>query len=284
MQNNLTILQWYDSIEEQNHRRSYAYGEIYNLIRPLNTVPSFQLIVPSVAGRTITQFALIPIDGNTSTSITTSIKTAGLKVIAPINDEVEQYDVIFYPDYTTCHNNNFEGQYYCYMTDGTYNWYSEIFNIVEDVSKYLKLQWLNLEDIEYPNGVIKYQDNFSNIIYIDSELGKPEYLYEEEVVKRDGYIFIEKQISDKKFKFEFAAPEYLCDALRLLKLHNTIFITYKGKQYTPITIDADVKWGDMGDIALESIEFTCDTVVKKIGVGTIKGAGFSNGYSDGFEN
>jgi len=42
--------------------------------------------------------------------------------------------------------------------------------------------------------------------------------------------------------------------------------------------------GEIGDLALVSIEFTCDTVIKKIGAGTVKTASFSDGFSDGYEN
>ena len=32
--NNTSVLPWYTSINEQNHRKSYAYGAIYPLFAP----------------------------------------------------------------------------------------------------------------------------------------------------------------------------------------------------------------------------------------------------------
>ena len=37
--NSLSILPFYESLEEQNHRKSYAYGETYPLYVPMGAVP-----------------------------------------------------------------------------------------------------------------------------------------------------------------------------------------------------------------------------------------------------
>ena len=44
--NNLSPLPWYRNINEQNHFKSYAYGEVYPLYWPLGNVPAFQVIIP----------------------------------------------------------------------------------------------------------------------------------------------------------------------------------------------------------------------------------------------
>lgn len=42
--NNLSVLPFYTDIKEQNHRRSYAYGEVYPLYCPTNTLLPFQIL------------------------------------------------------------------------------------------------------------------------------------------------------------------------------------------------------------------------------------------------
>lgn len=41
--NNISVLPWYTSINEQNHRKSYAYGAIYPLFAPANRLLPFKL-------------------------------------------------------------------------------------------------------------------------------------------------------------------------------------------------------------------------------------------------
>ena len=42
--NNISVLPWYTSINEQNHRKSYAYGAIYPLFAPADRLLPFQII------------------------------------------------------------------------------------------------------------------------------------------------------------------------------------------------------------------------------------------------
>ena len=42
--NNLSPLPFYESEEQQNHRKSYAYGAIYNLFAPADVLLPFQII------------------------------------------------------------------------------------------------------------------------------------------------------------------------------------------------------------------------------------------------
>ena len=56
-------------------------------------------------------------------------------------------------------------------------------------------------------GQIVYEGvQFKNRVYVCSELGKPEYKFEEEGENRDGYFFPEKQISEKNVSFHIFSP------------------------------------------------------------------------------
>ena len=59
--NNLSVLPFYTAIDEQNHRRSYAYGEIYPLYVPLGYVPTFQIVIDHTEA-TISAARLFTID------------------------------------------------------------------------------------------------------------------------------------------------------------------------------------------------------------------------------
>ena len=42
--NNFSVLPWYDNIDEQNSRKSYAYGNIYPLFTPAHSLLPFQIL------------------------------------------------------------------------------------------------------------------------------------------------------------------------------------------------------------------------------------------------
>ena len=50
--NSLSILPFYESLEEQNHRKSYAYGETYPLYVPMGAVPPFSIMADYYIGDT----------------------------------------------------------------------------------------------------------------------------------------------------------------------------------------------------------------------------------------
>ena len=47
------------------------------------------------------------------------------------------------------------------------------------------------------NGAVDFSDNFKFKCYLKTQVGKPEYSFEEEATERLGYSFIESQISKK---------------------------------------------------------------------------------------
>lgn len=282
--NNLSPLPWYNSINEQNHRKSYAYGAVYPLYTRIKTVLPFQ-VVREHRANSIQSVLLYDIKGTLVADITASMIETGLQIISFSS---LGYDVIVYYGLLPILQNQLIGQYYAVMTDGVETWYSEVWTAIEDVQSYLKLEWYNKENVAFDGGQIVYEQiYYRNYLYLDAEIGKPEYKFEEEGEERDGYFFPEKQISEKVYKSVILAPEFLCDCMRLIRMADYVRITDKfGRVYNCDTFLITPEWQVQGDLASVEMEFQTDTVVKKIGRGyTIpSGADFNDDYNNDFNN
>lgn len=282
--NNISVLPWYTSIEQQNHRKSYAYGTIYPLFTPKRTLLPFQ-IMRNTSSRNITMAQLYDKNGVLFADITTALKETGLQIVpfASLG-----YDVIVYPSLLPFAIDTPDGIYYARMTDGVNVWYSEMFTIVGDLSGYIKIEWYDVENFVFDAGQIVYQNpKFHNVLYLCTELGKPEYTFEEEGETRDGYFFPEKQISEKTYRCMALAPEYLCDVMRFIRMSDKVFVTDKyGRQYDCDTFLITPKWQTQGDLASVEIEFETATVAKKIGRGYItpgRKGDFNNDFNNDFK-
>lgn len=261
--NNFSVLPWYTDIREQNHRRSYAYGSVYPLYTMVNTLLPFQIIRPK-RNNAISAVKLYTVDGAFVADITETMKETGLQVVS-----FESYDVIVYTAFFPMATNVGQGQYYATLTDGVDTWFSEVFTYVNDLSGYLKVEWYDKENLYFDSGMIVYQNpTFKNRLYLATELGKPDYTFEEEGETRNGYFFPEKQLSEKTYKCTILAPEYLCDVMRFIRMADYVTVTDKyGRIYDCDTFLITPKWQTQGDLASVEIEFETDTVVKKIGRG-----------------
>lgn len=211
--------------------------------------------------------------------ITQDILNAGLQIIPKESNDM---DVIVFPGTKRMETSMKDGQYYLTLSDGLDIWFSEIMTITQDITPYLKVEWYDEEDLISDAGIIIYKNPmFINRLYLCTELGKPEYPFEEEGITRDGYFFPKKQISEKKYRFTILAPEYLCDVMRLIRMADFVKITDKyGQTYRVDTILITPQWQTQGDLASVEIEFETNTVVKKIGRGVVRILGdFNNDYN-----
>lgn len=282
--NNLSVLPFYENIEEQNHRRTYAYGEVYPLYTPVGTIPPFQ-IIRKHSDATITGARLYRLSDGEYGNIRTPLLAAGLTII---RYDDYGYDIIMYPS-TLQHNlTHAEGQYYVTITmsDGV-TFYSDVFTVVADMSAFLNIRWWDSEDMIMDGSRISYANQFRNTLWLNTQLGKPEYEFEEEGENRDGYFYPEKMISEKRFKCVILAPEYLCDVMRFIRLSDFVQVRDRfGHSYRCDTFLCTPKWQEQGDLASVDIEFTCETVAKKIGKGYIKlgqGDDFNNDFNNDFD-
>ena len=166
------------------------------------------------------------------------------------------------------------GKHYLEIWDGYNNFFSDIFTCVQDMTQYIKLEWWDNEDFVMDAGRIVYQPaegvEFHNIAYLKAEIAKPEYIFEEEVERRDGMDFPTKQISFKTYRFAFMATEFLLDALRFVRMADHIVITDGERVYNPSAFLITPEWEKEGDVAGVDAQFQTDTIAKKIGLAYIR--------------
>ena len=281
--NNISVLPFYTNIDEQNHRKSYAYGEIYPLFSQAGMLLPFQ-IQRTHRNNAISQVRLYRKDGTFVGTLTQAMTEAGLQIV-PFS--AYGYDIILFPAvFPISQVNWMDGQYYLTIRDGVQTWYSEIFTVVQNISSYLKIEWYNDDDLVFDGGRFVFTNpQFHNFLYFATEVGKPEYTFEEEGESRDGFFFPEKQLSEKRYKCTILAPEYLCDVMRLIRMCDHVRVTDKyGRIYDCDQFLITPEWQEQGDLASVEIEFETDTVVKKIGRGyTVpSGADFNGDYNNDY--
>lgn len=276
----LSPLRFYDSLSKQNHNKSYAYGHISPLIMPLNTLDPFQFVIPFNAN-SIVAVQLHYTDGRLAIDITKQIKEAGLRIVTVNNFRVAIFNGAF-----PLTEIKYEGEYYIEIIIDGVSFYSEVFCFTNSANDCLIIEYWNPEsDFAIKNGIVTFTDNFKFKLRLRSELGKPEYTFEEEASKRLGYSFIESQVSSKIYKFNAVLPEYLCDALRLIRLCSNKVIESKNEVYDMITFDMDVDWQDQGDLASVNCEFQVDNVLVNLGgySAQLSGGDFNKDYNNDFD-
>ena len=282
--NNLSVLPFYASTEYQNARKWWTYNRVYPLYTPAGYLLPFQIITEhtnltptNISGATI-------YNANTDqqvAGITTEIKNGiTKKEFASLG-----YDVWVFPGQLPVINSLQNGRYYLLITWG--NWQivrvSEIFTVVNDIQPYLKISWWDVDDFVMDAGTIVYKNPaFKNVLYLQADLAKPEYPFEEEGETRDGYFFPTKQISEKRYRFHFLASEYLLDVMRFIRMADFAEIEYHGQRYSLDTFLITPEWESEGDVASVEAVFETATVAKKIGSGYIKA--LRGDYNDDFNN
>lgn len=253
--NNFSVLPFYTSLNEQAHRMPYAYGDIYPLYCAVGTLPTFQIFG---AGSSASSVVLYKANGELVGNISPSL----------VNKQVSGYNVLVHSEQSESLYSG-EGQYYIALTSGGTTYYSDVFTAVADVSSYLKVEWWDEEDFVMDGAVIAYDMSsyfFHNVVLLNTQLGKPEYEFEEEGEKRDGLFFPEKMISEKTYKFSFLANEPLCDVMRLARMADHVKVTDRyGGVYNCDTFLMTPKWETQGNVASVEVEFQTNLVAKRIG-------------------
>lgn len=293
--NNISVLPFYTSLDEQDYRKSYAYGDVYPLYAQANMLLPFQIILPHQQSQHVGSVLLHRKDGTTVAQLKDAMLEVGLQFVQFPSDG---YDVLLFPailplsSYTTIGGQQeaftqLDGQYYLeVVTSGNPTLYSEVFTVVQNMQPYLKIEWYNDDDLVFDGGRCVFENpRFHNFLYFATEVGKPEYTFEEEGEQRDGYFFPEKQLSEKRYKCTILAPEYLCDVMRLIRMCDHVRVTDKyGRVYDCDQFLITPDWQDQGNLASVEIEFDTDTVVKKIGKGYAvpSGADFNNDYNEDY--
>lgn len=283
--NNLSVLPWYTSIQQQNARKWWLYNRVYPLFTPAGFVLPSQLIVPHATNPSSSAIYLYEAQsGQMLENCTSKLMNTGWtrKAFASLG-----YDVIIYPGNLPAFNSMLNGRYYLSAVIDSITYYSEIFTVVNDIQPYLQIEWWDNSDFVMDGGTIVYKNpSFKNRLYLMSDIAKPEYDFEEEGESRDGYFYPIKQISKKTYRFSFFASEYLLDVMRFIRMSDFITIRKDGQIYSLDSFLITPEWEDNGDVASVNAEFTAATVGKKIGVGYVKSlrGDFNDDFNDDFNN
>lgn len=252
--NNLNPLAFYKSQNDMFRARPYNYGIKYPLYMPLNRVTPFQIIRGSSESTTLTS-AKIYNDRGVEVATVTSYMSVNVVTIG--SSKVMQFKCGNYANLTP-------GQYTMRVVIGNDTYYSEVFTAYANIGKLVKVEYYNADPIIFDEGALTYDNGFKFELYLCTEIAKPEYLFEEESTKRGGFTFVENQISSKQYKMVIAAPEYLCDAIRIIRLHDHVAITKDGNAYEAYNFTPSYQWNDVGDLAQVTITFESNTVLQKI--------------------
>lgn len=273
---------WYSSIEQQNARKWWLYGRVYPLFTPAGFLLPFQILLDYRAKPLMS--ACVLFDANTNTAVDSAVA----KKLNNTGFTFKQfsalgYTVAVYPGLLPAFTSLANGRFYLRITINGVYYYSEIFTVVNDIEPYLKITWWDLDDFTMDAGTIVYTNPaFKNVLYLQSDLAKPEYPFEEEGETRDGYFFPTKQISEKRYRFNFLASEYLLDVMRFIRMADFAEIEYHGQRYSLDTFLITPEWEDNGDVAAVEAVFDTATVAKKIGLGYIKAQ--RGDFNDDFNN
>lgn len=263
-QNDLNILKFYDSVEQQDHRKHWSFDQVLPLSFELDFIPMFQLSVLHDSGALteITELFLVDFQTEVETDILSEAVLTGLEV-----QRIGDYDNLIYHSVLPLGLAGIAiGAYYLKVryTDGLV--FSEVFTMCDDLSNLIKVEYWHQETFFYNGGLIEYTFPYKQRLYIHSDIGKPSYEYEERVVTRESKKLPIQQITYKLYKFLMLGNEPLFDAIRAIRLHDHCIITYGG-----YTFDVDEflmnnpSWQKQANIAQAEIEFRTDTVVTSNG-------------------
>lgn len=267
LQNNFQVLPFYKNINEQHHRKPYAFGAVYPLYCPTDRLLPFQLSIQHVdtSEKELIESAVLYSPSGEYISDISDYLNSSLNVV----QAEEGLDVIILSDLASGTASYIkEGFAYLQLKTGNGEiFFSEVLCFVSNIEDYVKVQWRDQEDLQVTGHSLLYSQGLVNTMYLNAIIGKPKYDFDEEGEDRNGYFFAEKQLSKKTYKFAFVAPEYLCDAIRLIRLSDIIEVTSAGQTLRCDSFTVEPEWEEQGDLASVEVEFTTGTVVKKIAAG-----------------
>lgn len=288
--NNLSPLPFYQSLDEQDSKKWWAFGNIYSLIVPKETLIPFFFRVKESHALTLDNIKVYKMccrplnqagdfNNDFSNDFYIDRDENANYWLDEFNSKIHLVAGTGYTDVYYLADADLpleKGRYYMefifkYTEDSTDYYksvYSEVFTCVEDeeLSQYTKIEWKNSSSLDTGTAIIPYTAGYTNILYLDTDICQPTYEFEEEGENRNGYFFPIKQISYKKYTFKIVAPEYMCDAMRLIRMSDSATITNKsGLDFDATQFVMDVSWLEGGHYASVDCEFTTNTVIKTIG-------------------
>lgn len=261
--NNFSPLAFRKEESKATYEKWYAFGKNYAIPASANTLTPFQfteLNIPVLEPNTI--------EVEVINEETGEAKKSGVYVSF---DVMPEHGGVLYvsPGKNSFREALPHGTYRARFSIGDKVYISTPFCVIpgiETSSKYLLIEYWNDEKIAYPGGFITTGANndFRYQMYVPATICKPKYEFEEELTKRAGYKFLELQTSTKVYAFTFVAPEFICDAMRLIRLSDYIRISHDGEYYNALNFEFDVDWQEQLYLAAVDCQFETDSIIQKL--------------------
>ena len=213
--------------KDLNYREIIRNGRSDNdfkLYAPLNYVLPFQ-IKKQASLFTVDAITYVSVDGGSDIDILARLAANELHIV-----KLTGSDQIIHLGQTALTSAVPEGRYYIKLEIGGEFWYSKTItcrdftpNLIGSSCVKTKIEYWSTCDI----GGIYYRPipgfesvQYKNIIYLDSEIGRPDYLFDEEGEEDSLKVFHpEIQTVEKQHSIEAILPEFMLDAISLLFLH-----------------------------------------------------------------
>lgn len=262
--NNFSPLAFREKSMKATYKKWYAYGKEFALPFSTTELPPFQFTVANLPSFDPTTVEVSLVDEATGARIATGIKIkvdsmdghgSVLYVSPGSNVYAKSIDPgVYRAEFAIPEGETYVSTPIC-VTEG-----------IETNTNFVKLEYWNDEKLAYPNGFVTTgtDNDFKFQMYIPTTFFKPKYEFEEEITKRAGYKFLELQTCNKVFGFNFLAPEYICDALRLVRLSDYIRFSHDGEYYNALNFEYSPDWQDNGYLAAIECQFETDTIIQKL--------------------
>nr|UVX46605.1 MAG: hypothetical protein [Bacteriophage sp.] len=261
--NNFSPLAFRRKESKATYEKWYAFGKNYAIPASANTLIPFQFTDVNVGEVKPDSIEVVAVNQETGESIKTGVYVS--------RDDMPEHGSVLYvsPGKNSFREALPQGTYRAEFSIGTQFYISTPFCVIpgiETSSKYLLIEYWNDEKIAYPDGFITTGANndFRYQMYVPATICKPKYEFEEELTKRAGYKFLELQTSTKVYAFTFVAPEFICDAMRLIRLSDYIRISHDGEYYNALNFEFDVDWQEQLYLAAVDCQFETDSIIQKL--------------------
>lgn len=262
--NNFSPLAFREKSMKATYKKWYAYGKEFALPFSTTELPPFQFTVANLPSFDPTTVEVFLVNEATGTRVATGVKIKvdsmdghGSVLYVSPGSNVYAKSIesgVYRAEFAIPEGETYVSTPIC-VTDG-----------IETNTNFVKLEYWNDEKLAYPNGFVTTgtDNDFKFQMYIPTTFFKPKYEFEEEITKRAGYKFLELQTCNKVFGFNFLAPEYICDALRLVRLSDYIRFSHDGEYYNALNFEYTPDWQDNGYLAAIECQFETDTIIQKL--------------------
>lgn len=261
-------VRFYNSLNQQNRFRKGAGATVFKLISPNDYILPFQIRRPAGV-MPITVFKYVSVEDGSEINLLTAIASFELETF-PFSD----FDQIVHYGSESHSAIVPEGDYYLEVSDGVSTWYSEVISVI-DFDTTLQTSSCVLSKIEYwstcdiADVYFRGAKQYKNIVYLDLDIGKPNYPYNEEGTQdAEGNFKEDYKRLDKQYFIQGVFPEYFLDAITQLPLYTGTTGTVEITTHRGITGDVDTiavnpEWqDDYGVWAKTDILFVTEYIFK----------------------